>query len=115
MGYNVEHGKKGGKRRAQKKMEIYHTPYNTLYLNEDTDIKVQKYPVLIYSWLRGKGCFIERICINGGMIIGCRCKQENGKCVMLPQPGLAGNYWISDVRFYVDKPGKPSDRQMSDD
>lgn len=30
--------------------EIYHTPYNTLYLNEDTDIKeLQKYPVLIYA------------------------------------------------------------------
>lgn len=89
--------------------EIYHTPYNTLYLNEDTDIKeLQKYPVLIYAHpviMTGKrAALLKEYVANGGiLIIGCRSgyKQENGKCVMLPQPGLLQKITGSDVRDFT--------------
>ena len=49
---------------------------------------------------------------NGGiLIIGCRSgyKQENGKCVMLPQPGLLQKITGSDVRdFTFTSPAEPS-------
>lgn len=74
--------------------EIYHTPYNTLYLSEDTDIKeLQKYPVLIYAHpviMTGKrAALLKEYVANGGiLIIGCRSgyKQENGKCVSFRSP-----------------------------
>ena len=97
--------------------EIYHTPYNTLYLNEDTDIKeLQKYPVLIYAHpviMTGKrAALLKEYVANGGiLIIGCRSgyKQENGKCVMLPQPGLLQKITGSDVRdFTFTSPAEPS-------
>ena len=108
--------------------EIYHTPYNTLYLNEDTDIKeLQKYPVLIYAHpviMTGKrATLLKEYVANGGiLIIGCRSgyKQENGKCVMLPQPGLLQKITGSDVRdFTFTSPAEPSvtanwDGQMID-
>ena len=56
--------------------EIYHTPYNTLYLSEDTDIKELKISVLssvIMTWRANSD--------HSSL-------QEN--CVMLPQPGLFG-------------------------
>lgn len=89
--------------------EIYHTPYNTLYLNEDTDIReLQKYPVLIYAHpviMTGKrAAILKEYVSNGGiLIIGCRSgyKQENGKCVMLPQPGLLQEITGSDVRDFT--------------
>ena len=89
--------------------EIYHTPYNTLYLSEDTDIKeLQKYPVLIYAHpviMMGKrATLLKEYVSNGGiLIIGCRSgyKQENGKCVMLPQPGLLQEITGSDVRDFT--------------
>lgn len=89
--------------------EIYHTPYNTLYLSEDTDIKeLQKYPVLIYAHpviMTGKrATLLKEYVSNGGiLIIGCRSgyKQENGKCVMLPQPGLLQEITGSDVRDFT--------------
>ena len=89
--------------------EIYHTPYNTLYLSEDTDIKeLQKYPVLIYAHpviMTGKrAALLKEYVANGGiLIIGCRSgyKQENGKCVMLPQPGLLQEITGSDVRDFT--------------
>ena len=97
--------------------EIYHTPYNTLYLSEDTDIKeLQKYPVLIYAHpviMTGKrAALLKEYVANGGiLIIGCRSgyKQENGKCVMLPQPGLLQKITGSDVRdFTFTSPAEPS-------
>lgn len=97
--------------------EIYHTPYNTLYLNEDTDIKeLQKYPVLIYAHpviMTGKrAALLKEYVANGGiLIIGCRSgyKQENGKCVMLPQPGFLQKITGSDVRdFTFTSPAEPS-------
>ena len=96
--------------------EIYHTPYNTLYLSEDTDIKeLQKYPVLIYAHpviMTGKrAALLKEYVANGGiLIIGCRSgyKQENGKCVMLPQPGLLQEITGSDVRdFTFTSPAEP--------
>ena len=89
--------------------EIYHTPYNTLYLSEDTDIReLQKYPVLIYAHpviMTGKrAAILKEYVSNGGiLIIGCRSgyKQENGKCVMLPQPGLLQEITGSDVRDFT--------------
>ncbi len=98
-------------------LKIYHTPYNTLYLNEDTDIKeLQKYPVLIYAHpviMTGKrAALLKEYVANGGiLIIGCRSgyKQENGKCVMLPQPGLLQKITGSDVRdFTFTSPAEPS-------
>ena len=97
--------------------EIYHTPYNTLYLNEETDIKeLQKYPMLIYAHpviMTGKrAALLKEYVANGGiLIIGCRSgyKQENGKCVMLPQPGLLQKITGSDVRdFTFTSPAEPS-------
>lgn len=96
--------------------ELYHTPYNTLYLSEDTDIKeLQKYPVLIYAHpviVTGKrAAILKEYVSNGGiLIVGCRSgyKQENGKCVMLPQPGLLQEITGSDVRdFTFTSPAEP--------
>ena len=96
--------------------EIYHTPYNTLYLSENTDIReLQKYPVLIYAHpviMTGKrAAILKEYVSNGGiLIIGCRSgyKQENGKCVMLPQPGLLQEITGSDVRdFTFTSPAEP--------
>ncbi|MFR8221832.1 MAG: beta-galactosidase trimerization domain-containing protein [Blautia faecis] len=54
-----------------------------------------------------RAALLKEYVANGGiLIIGCRSgyKQENGKCVMLPQPGLfAENYWFRCERFYIHK------------
>ena len=59
-----------------------------------------------------RAALLKEYVANGGiLIIGCRSgyKQENGKCVMLPQPGLLQKITGSDVRdFTFTSPAEPS-------
>lgn len=97
--------------------ELYHTPYNIVYLNDDTDLcELQKYPVLIYAHpviiTEKRADLLKEYVKRGGtLIIGCRSgyKQENGKCVMLPQPGILQEITGSDVyEFTFESPAEES-------
>lgn len=89
--------------------QIYHTPYNVIYLQEDTALEdLAKYPLLIYPhpviMTEKRAALLREYTEQGGtLIIGCRSgyKQENGKCVMLPQPGLLQELTGSDVTDFT--------------
>lgn len=76
--------------------ELYHTPYDILYLREDSELaELLKYPVLLYAHPviaeEKRIQLLKRYVEEGGtLVIGCRSgyKDESGKCVMRPQPGL---------------------------
>lgn len=97
--------------------ELSHTPYNIIYLREDICLEdLSRYPVLIYPHpvivTPQRAALLEEYVQQGGiLIIGCRSgyKQENGKCVMLPQPGLLQRITGSDVRdFTFASPAEPA-------
>lgn len=85
-----------------------HTPYNIIYLQSDTQLEdLADYPVLVYPHpvivTRERAALLKEYVQQGGtLIIGCRSgyKQENGKCVMAPQPGLLQELTSSDVRDF---------------
>lgn len=89
--------------------ELYHTPYDILYLQESTELnELLSYPVLIYPHpvvaAPERVKLLERYVERGGLlIIGCRAgyKDARGHCVMLPQPGLFQNLTGTDVREFT--------------
>ncbi len=89
--------------------ERTHTPYDSVYLREGTTVEeLLAYPVLIYPhpviMTEERAELLKQYVEQGGtLIIGCRSgyKQENGKCVMLPQPGLLRRLTGSDVRDFT--------------
>lgn len=89
--------------------ELNHTPYNILYLQADTKVEeLAEFPVLFYPHpvlmseerARLLKAYVEQ---GGTLILGCRCayKDMNGKCVMMPQPGLLMELTGSDVREFT--------------
>lgn len=89
--------------------ELNHTPYDVIYLQENSTLEdLTAYPVLIYAhpviMTEKRAALLKAYVEQGGtLIIGCRSgyKQENGKCVMLPQPGLLQELTGSDVRDFT--------------
>ena len=86
-----------------------HTPYDEVWLGKDTEVaELTKYPVLIYPhaviMTEERAKLLEAYVRQGGtLIIGCRTgyKDETGKCVMLPQPGLLGKISGTDVTDFT--------------
>lgn len=83
------------------------TPYGA-GAGETTVEDLLAYPVLIYPhpviMTKERADLLKQYVEQGGtLILGCRSgyKQENGKCVMLPQPGLLRDLTGSDVRDFT--------------
>ncbi|MCC8066214.1 MAG: beta-galactosidase [Clostridiales bacterium] len=89
--------------------ELTHTPYDSVYLQAETTVEdLAGYPVLFYPhpvlMTEARVSLLKQYVEQGGtLIIGCRSgyKQENGQCVMLPQPGLLAGLTGSDVRDFT--------------
>ncbi len=89
--------------------ELCHTPYDIVYLQDDSELSdLSKYPVLIYPHPtimdERRAELLKRYVENGGtLVIGCRSgyKDKNGRCVMMPQPGLLAEITGSDVRDFT--------------
>lgn len=89
--------------------ELNHTPYDIVYLQEDTDsAELDRYGVLFYPHPtlmneRKLRILKEYVGQGGTLVIGCRAgyKDENGRCVMMPQPGLLQELTGSDVRDFT--------------
>lgn len=89
--------------------ELNHTPYNIVYLQEDTELEdLISYPVVIYPhpvlMNERRAALLSAYIEQGGtLILGCRSgyKDLTGKCVMLPQPGLLQKMTGTDVRSYT--------------
>ena len=86
--------------------ELSHTPYNIVILNEGTSLSdLSEYPVLIYPhpaiMNEQRAALLKDYVAQGGtLILGCHAgyKYMNGKCVMLPQPGLLRELTGTDIR-----------------
>ncbi len=89
--------------------ELYHTPYDIVYLQEDSELSdLANYPVVIYPHPvimdESRARLLEKYVDQGGvLVIGCRSgyKDMNGRCVMMPQPGLLQKITGSDVRDFT--------------
>ncbi len=89
--------------------ELYHTPYNIVYLQKDSELSdLSKYPVLLYPHptlvSRERSVLLKSYVEEGGtLVIGCRSgyKDMNGRCIMMPQPGLLQEITGSDVREFT--------------
>ena len=88
--------------------QLSHVPCDYLYLTESTlPEDLNRYPVLIYPHpailTAERAALLKNYVRQGGtLVVGCRAgfKQENGRCVMLPQPGLLQELTGTDVREY---------------
>ena len=86
-----------------------HTPYDEVWLENDTEVaELAKYPVLFYPHAcimtqRNAKLLEDYVRQGGTLIIGCRSayKEETGKCVMLPQPGLLRALTGTDVTDFT--------------
>ena len=86
-----------------------HTPCDTLYLRESTDLsELRRYDVLIYPHATivtpERAELLTRYVEAGGtLMIGCRTgyKDEHGRCVMQPQPGLLRALAGANVRDFT--------------
>ena len=89
--------------------ELNHTPYNIVYMKEVTELaELAAYKVLVYPhpfiMSEKRAEVLKQYVANGGtLIVGCRSglKDMNGKCVMLPQPGLLQELTGTDVRDFT--------------
>nr|WP_317426843.1 beta-galactosidase [uncultured Blautia sp.] len=89
--------------------QLHHTPMDYVYLLEDTEVEeLTRYPVLIYPHglilPKRKAELLKLYVEKGGcLILGARTgqKDENGKCVMMPMPGLLAEAAGSDVREFT--------------
>lgn len=85
-----------------------HISYDYLYLREGTGLEeLSRYKVLFYPHpmivTSERAELLEEYVRQGGtLVIGCRAgyKDETGKCVMLPQPGLLQVLTGTDVREF---------------
>lgn len=89
--------------------QINHTPMDMVYLLEGTDVEeLLAYPVLIYPHPlilteRRAEVLKQYVEAGGCLILGCRTgqKDETGKCVMQPMPGLLLPLTQTDVKEYT--------------
>jgi len=89
-------------------LEKSHTPFDYVYVNDDTDIsKLSKYDLLFYSHptiMTSKvASLLEGYVSDGGkLVLGCRSayKDINGRCVMDTLPGLLKRLSGTDVFEY---------------
>ena len=86
-----------------------HTPYDEVWLGKDMEVaELAKYPVLFYPHAviitEKRAKLLEDYVRQGGtLILGCRTayKDETGKCVMQPQPGLLRALTGTDVTEFT--------------
>lgn len=89
--------------------QLGHTPMDYVYLREDTEIdELCGYPVLIYPHPMvlspEKAELLEEYVSKGGcLILGARTgmKEETGKCVMNPMPGLLRGLTDTEVEEFT--------------
>lgn len=89
--------------------QIHHTPMDYVYLLEETQAcELAKYPVLFYPHglilSKEKAAVLREYVEQGGcLILGARTglKDETGKCVMTPMPGLLAEITGSDVKDFT--------------
>lgn len=89
--------------------QVNHTPMDYVYLLESTEVEeLMKYPVLIYPHglllSEQKAELLKAYVEKGGcLILGARTgqKDETGKCVMTPMPGLLAEISGSDVKEFT--------------
>lgn len=89
--------------------QLSHTPYDVLYLQKDSRSEdLAKYPVIFYPHPvminEERTAILKKYVEQGGiLIVGCRAgyKDMNGRCVMMPQPGLLQELTGSDVRDFT--------------
>ena len=86
-----------------------HTPYDYIYLQEDTELEeLLKYKVVFYPHAailtEKRTQLLEQYVGQGGcLILGCRTgyKDDTGKCVMTPMPGLATDLTGANVEEFT--------------
>ena len=89
--------------------QLTHTPMDMLYLQSYTTLEdLKKYKALVMPhatiMTEEKAGLLEAYVREGGvLIVGCRSgyKDEHGRCVMTPQPGLLQRLTATDVREYT--------------
>ena len=89
--------------------QLNHAPVDYVYLLDSTQAEeLLKYPVLIYPHAlilsEKKAELLKEYVEKGGcLILGARTgqKDENGKCVMTPMPGLLAEITGSDVKEFT--------------
>jgi beta-galactosidase len=88
--------------------ELHHTPYDVIYLESRQESRIFDYPVLVYPhpviMNERRKELLKAYVENGGiLILGCRSglKDETGKMVMMPQPGLLQELTGTDVREFT--------------
>ncbi len=89
--------------------QLYHTPLDMLYVQPYTTLDdLKKYKALIMPhasiMTKERADLLEEYVRQGGvLIIGCRSgyKDANGRCVMIPQPGLLQKLTATDVAEYT--------------
>lgn len=90
-------------------LQLSHTPFDYIYLLENTTAEeLLQYKVLFYPHAailnEQKASLLREYVEKGGcLILGCRTgyKDENGQCVMIPQPGLAADFAGTDVTDFT--------------
>jgi len=108
---DVWHGRLSGK--SEKEIfiasQITHTPMDTVYLTDTTETEeLRKYPVLFYPHplilTKKRVKILEEYVNKGGLlVIGARAgqKDETGKCVMAPMPGLLSGLTKTTVEEFT--------------
>jgi len=100
-----------------------HMPYNTVFMGQpNAEEELMKHPVALYPHPtlidEERAAILRRYVENGGtLIIGCRSgyKDMNGKCVMVPQPGLLQPLTGSDIHdFTLTSFAEPENYAMLD-
>ncbi len=89
--------------------ELYHTPYDVIYLQEDSGVEdLTEYPAIFYphpSLINQERAELLKDYVSQGgiLVIGCRAgyKDMNGRCVMMAQPGLLQELTCSDVKDFT--------------
>lgn len=89
--------------------QLTHTPMDVVYLLEQTEVQeLSRYPVLIYPHPvilteQKAELLTEYVKAGGTLILGARTgmKDDTGKCVMRPMPGLLAPLTKTDVREFT--------------
>lgn len=98
--------------------ELCHTPYDIVYLQKDSELEdLSKYSVAIYPHPtlinKERVKLLKEYVEQGGiLVLGCRCgyKDMNGRCVMMPQPGLLQELTGTDIRDFTFV--SPADKEV---